>query len=79
MGAQDVRLSKFLSLVLRHQPETPETAVIVGQRRGKPVVLTIRAGDMHRSGFTFYRTPNRVWLTDNVPVQYLVIPAGGRS
>jgi len=59
-----------------HLSETPETAVIVGQRRGKPVVLTIQAGDMHRKGFTFYRTPNGVWLTDNVPAPYLVFATG---
>ena len=32
----------------------------VGARRGRPVLLTIRAGDMHRAGHVFYRSTNGV-------------------
>src|ERR1043166_4860380 len=32
------------------------TAVQVGQRHGKPVVLKIRAGEMRRAGHAFYRS-----------------------
>lgn len=49
-----------------------ETAVKVGKRRGKPVVLQIASGEMHRAGFIFYRSENVVWLTKAVPPQYLM-------
>ena len=55
-----------------HLSPDRETAVKVGQRRGKPIVLTVRAGDMHRDGHTFYRSANGVWLTDHVPANYLI-------
>jgi putative RNA 2'-phosphotransferase len=54
-----------------HLSERVETATAVGQRHGKVVVLEVRAGAMHREGFLFYRTPNGVWLTDQVSPEYL--------
>lgn len=54
-------------------PDKP-TATKVGQRHGKPVVLTVQSGQMHESGFTFYRSANGVWLTDKVPVEFLLFP-----
>ena len=48
-----------------------ETATKVGQRHGKPHILTIQSGNMHRAGFPFYLSENGVWLTDLVPPQYL--------
>lgn len=50
------------------------TAVKVGQRHGKPVVLTVESGNMHGDGYSFYRSENGVWLVDAVPVRYLVFP-----
>jgi putative RNA 2'-phosphotransferase len=47
------------------------TATAVGQRHGKPVVLRIASGAMHRSGHAFYRADNGVWLTDRVPPEFL--------
>lgn len=47
------------------------TAVAVGSRHGRVVVLTVRAGDLHRSGHTFHLAENGVWLTDGVPVSHL--------
>ena len=52
-----------------------QTASAVGHRHGRPVILTIRAGDMHRAGLKFYLSTNGVWLTDSVPVEYIVFPA----
>jgi putative RNA 2'-phosphotransferase len=49
------------------------TALKVGQRHGKPVVLTIASGIMHRDGYRFYRSENGVWLVEAVPVTYLTI------
>ncbi len=48
-----------------------QTALKVGERHGKPVVIPVRAGDMHRAGFLFYPTPNEVWLVETVPPEYL--------
>lgn len=48
-----------------------DTSMAVGQRRGKPVLLRIRALDMYLAGFDFFVTPNDVWLTDYVPAEYI--------
>ncbi len=51
-----------------------ETAVMVGQRHGMPIVLTIQAGQMHRDGHIFYQSANGVWLTDCVPPDFIQFP-----
>lgn len=48
-----------------------ETAFKVGARHGRPVVIPVQAGAMHRAGFEFYFPPNEVWLVDRVPAEYL--------
>ena len=50
-----------------HLSEDRSTAKAVGQRHGKPVILIVRSGEMHRSGHTFYQSDNGVWLTESVP------------
>ena len=55
------------------QAETA-TALQVGSRHGKSVLLTIRAGEMHRAGHVFYCSDNRVWLVDHVPPQFIIFP-----
>lgn len=55
-----------------HLSATKDTAIKVGERRGPAVLLTVRAGDMHRDGMAFYQSENGVWLTDHVPAAYLV-------
>ena len=47
------------------------TATRVGSRRGKPVILKIAAANMHSAGFQFFRSANGVWLTDQVPPEYI--------
>lgn len=47
------------------------TATQVGQRRGKPVLLAIRALEMHQAGYPFYLSKNGVWLTDQVPPEFI--------
>lgn len=54
-----------------HLSADVETAQKVGQRRGKPVVLKIQAGEMNRTGHTFFRSDNGVWLVDTVPPEFL--------
>ena len=51
-------------------PDT-ETARNVGMRHGKPVVLMVKASQMHQAGFEFLLTQNGVWLCDAVPPEYL--------
>ncbi len=63
MERHDVHLSAETKLTLQ-----------VGGRHGKPVLLTIRAGDMHRAGFIFRCSANGVWLVDNVPPQFIQFP-----
>ncbi len=50
------------------------TSTAVGRRRGTPVLLRVKALAMHESGHAFFVTPNEVWLTDHVPVEYLEFP-----
>lgn len=50
-----------------------DTAVKVGMRHGKPVVLEVQAGQMAADGFLFYRAENGVWLTAQVPPRYLTL------
>jgi putative RNA 2'-phosphotransferase len=55
-----------------HLSPTVETARAVGGRRGKPVILSIRAREMYAAGYAFFVTPNQVWLADEVPPQFIV-------
>ena len=54
-----------------HLSKDRETAVKVGQRHGKPVLYTVKAGEMSRDGYTFYLSKNGGWLTREVPAGYL--------
>lgn len=49
-----------------------ETALRVGQRHGTPQIISIFARAMYDEGCTFYLAPNDVWLTDNIPIQYIL-------
>jgi putative RNA 2'-phosphotransferase len=57
-----------------HLSVDKETALKVGIRHGKPVILTIAAMHMYQSGITFYKSENGVWLTDSVAVQFIEFP-----
>ncbi|MEU9332999.1 RNA 2'-phosphotransferase [Streptomyces sp. NPDC048290] len=59
-----------------HLSADRETATRVGARRGRPVVLAVDSGAMHRDGHVFQVSANGVWLTGAVPVGYLRFPAG---
>jgi putative RNA 2'-phosphotransferase len=62
-----------------HLSGDEETAQKVGLRRGKPIILKVHAKRMHMGGHTFYLSENGVWLTDHVPVDYLLFPEGMNS
>lgn len=54
-----------------HLSSDRATALQVGQRHGRPVVLLVDAARMDTDGFAFYRSDNGVWLTEAVPAMYL--------
>jgi putative RNA 2'-phosphotransferase len=54
-----------------HLSSDYKTALNVGIRHGKPVVLTVMSGKMHDDGFEFFLSENGVWLCENVPVKYI--------
>jgi len=56
-----------------HLSADEATASKVGQRHGKPVVLRVMAGAMDQEGYKFYQSENGVWLTDHVPINYLIV------
>jgi putative RNA 2'-phosphotransferase len=58
-----------------HLSAETKVTVQVGSRHGKPVLLVIRAGEMHRAGHVFRCSTNGVWLVENVPVQFIEFPA----
>jgi putative RNA 2'-phosphotransferase len=70
----DMILREGLKRMARHHVHlsaTVSAAETVGKRRGRPVVLVIDSVAMDRAGFVFYCSANGVWLTDEVPPQYL--------
>lgn len=75
---------RFVSIILReglrpmqrqhvHLSGDVETAVKVGRRHGKPVILQVAAAQMAAAGYSFYRSENGVWLTNSVPAKYLKV------
>ena len=48
-----------------------ETAIKVGSRHGKVVVLNILTKEMHEDGINFYKSENGVWLTDFIDNKYI--------
>lgn len=75
-------VERFLDAIMReglrpmarhhvHLSPDVETASSVGQRRGKPLILAVAAGDMAASGTEFRLSGNGVWLVEAVPPQFL--------
>lgn len=76
--------SRFLEAILQeglrpqkrqyvHLSREVATAVSVGQRYGRPVVLSVAAGQLHRDGHRFFQADNGVWLVADVPPVYLSV------
>ncbi|WP_329079475.1 MULTISPECIES: RNA 2'-phosphotransferase [unclassified Streptosporangium] len=57
-----------------HLSPDRETATRVGARRGRPVVLVVRSGEMHRAGHEFRVSANGVWLAAHVPPAHISFP-----
>lgn len=56
-----------------HLSADESTAIEVGKRHGKPIVLKIQAQKMSDAGLTFFLSENNVWLTDRVPPEYITV------
>lgn len=54
-----------------HLSKDIETAIKVGSRRGKPVILKVRAAEMYKDGHPFFLSGNGVWLCEAVPARYI--------
>ena len=54
-----------------HLSAEQETAIKVGSRHGKPIVLIIKAQEMQEGGQQFFRSENGVWLTEHVPARFI--------
>lgn len=55
-----------------HLSTDKDTAFQVGLRYGKPLALKIKALNMFEQGFKFYQADNDVWLTEQVPYQFIL-------
>lgn len=62
-----------MSRLYVHLSTDSETAIKVGKRHGKPVVLKVHSREMYRDGCKFYLSANGVWLTKIVPAQYFEV------
>lgn len=62
---------KSKSRLYVHLSSDEETAMNVGKRHGTPVIYMISALKMFEDGYKFYLSENGVWLTKEVPRQYL--------
>lgn len=54
-----------------HLSRDADTAEKVGRRHGKPIVYRIDCKRMSEDGYRFWLSANNVWLTSEVPPQYL--------
>ena len=54
-----------------HLSQDIETAINVGKRHGKPIVLEILSEKMYNNKFDFFLSENGVWLVEKVPTIYI--------
>ena len=75
-------IEKFLASIMQdglqkmqrhhvHLSADKATAIKVAERRGKPIILEIKADEMFANGHKFYLSDNGVWLTEQVPMQFI--------
>jgi putative RNA 2'-phosphotransferase len=67
-----IRISKFLSLMLRHEPERVEWRL--GDAGWVGVEELLQAVNRHGVTLTLEQ-PNGVWLVDQVPSQFIEFPS----
>ena len=54
-----------------HLSADKETARKVGSRHGRPIIYEIDCKRMVQDGYRFFESANHVWLTKEVPAEYL--------
>lgn len=54
-----------------HLSKDIKTAIDVGKRHGKPIVLVIDTKAMRNDGYQFYYSDNKVWLCDDIDYKYV--------
>lgn len=54
-----------------HLSADKATALNVGQRHGKPVILIIETKKMHEAGHEFFISENQVWLAEVIPAEFI--------
>ena len=54
-----------------HLSKDIQTATNVGKRHGTPVIYSANCKQMVADGYKFYLSVNGVWLTKEVPINYL--------
>lgn len=62
-----------MSRLYVHLSKDIETAIKVGKRHGKPVILQVHSGELFRDGNKFYLSENGIWLIQSVPTRYFEI------
>lgn len=55
-----------------HLSKDVETAIKVGSRHGKPIVLKLDTKSMCQDGYKFYCSNNGVWLCDDIDYKYVI-------
>jgi putative RNA 2'-phosphotransferase len=70
---QQKRISKRMSRHHVHLSTDKEMMLKVATRHGKPVLLKVRAKEMLEAGYKFYLTANNVWLSDEVPKEFIEV------
>lgn len=55
-----------------HLSNDIKTAMEVGKRHGRPIILKINAIEMYKQGMQFYLSENSVWLTRDVPIKFII-------
>ena len=73
---ESIRCNGLRKMNRQHVHLSPDeaTARKVGMRHGRPVILKVRASDMHTVGYVFYCSENGVWLTEAVPYEFVEEP-----
>jgi putative RNA 2'-phosphotransferase len=56
-----------------HLSETTKFATIAGKRRGDLILVLVDAKSAHESGINFYPAGGEVWLSDEIPPQFIRI------
>ena len=71
-----IRESGLQKMQRHHVHLSAETKMTmqVGSRHGKPILLTIRATEMHDQGHEFFLSTNDVWLVEHVPAEFIEFP-----